>query len=244
MATPLPAIRMPVWPVARKSASTPRRRNSRSITSAAYFLPTEQSVPHRQEAFPRAPVAGAGLEPPVCMADVEQLTTVDPRRIGHLRKGCEPGVQATRHIQPAPEGLHDHRGPRSRQHAARVDRADHQGFRTPCSARADRQFGNAQVRPTPGQAKLTQGPLRPPVDDSLPGLSRQLVFGIADEDQVWGLNVQINLPRLSRHLQQPPPQLLKRQFTEPASAYQSPEASEGRALQAVNSALACCRALP
>src|SRR5262245_42264612 len=42
---PLPAIRIPVWPVARKSASSPRRVNSRARTKAVYFLPSAQSVP-------------------------------------------------------------------------------------------------------------------------------------------------------------------------------------------------------
>src|SRR5688572_30788155 len=42
---PAPAIRIPVWPVARKSTSCPRRRNSRASISAVYFLPSAQSVP-------------------------------------------------------------------------------------------------------------------------------------------------------------------------------------------------------
>ena len=44
-AMPRPEMKIPVWPVARKSASTPRLRNSFSIASAVYFLPTAQSVP-------------------------------------------------------------------------------------------------------------------------------------------------------------------------------------------------------
>src|SRR3546814_10508781 len=42
---PRPAIRMPVWPVARNSTSMPRRSNARASTSAVYFLPSAQSVP-------------------------------------------------------------------------------------------------------------------------------------------------------------------------------------------------------
>ena len=43
--TPPPVIRIPVCPVARKVAAMPRARISRSIASAVYILPTEQSVP-------------------------------------------------------------------------------------------------------------------------------------------------------------------------------------------------------
>src|SRR3546814_13547488 len=43
--TPAPTIKIPVWPVARKSAAIERRRNSRSIASAVYILPTAQSAP-------------------------------------------------------------------------------------------------------------------------------------------------------------------------------------------------------
>ena len=42
---PLPAMRMPLCPVARKSTFMPRARISFSMASEAYILPTEQSVP-------------------------------------------------------------------------------------------------------------------------------------------------------------------------------------------------------
>ena len=42
---PLPAIMIPVWPVARKSQSTPRSVKARAMLSAVYFLPSAQSVP-------------------------------------------------------------------------------------------------------------------------------------------------------------------------------------------------------
>src|SRR3546814_11788253 len=42
--TPAPTIKIPVWPVARKSAAIERRRNSLSIASAVYILPTAQSA--------------------------------------------------------------------------------------------------------------------------------------------------------------------------------------------------------
>ncbi len=42
---PLPAIMMPVWPVARKVTSRPRAARPRPSASAVYFLPSAQSVP-------------------------------------------------------------------------------------------------------------------------------------------------------------------------------------------------------
>ena len=43
--TPSPVIRMPVWPVARKSAFMPRSRIAFSSARVVYILPQEQSVP-------------------------------------------------------------------------------------------------------------------------------------------------------------------------------------------------------
>ena len=45
IATPLPAIMMPVWPVARKVAGMARSRNAFVTASAVYFFPSAQSVP-------------------------------------------------------------------------------------------------------------------------------------------------------------------------------------------------------
>ena len=55
----MPAIMMPVWPVARNVALRPRARSSRSSASAVYFLPTAQSVPTVSRRRPArfAPVA-------------------------------------------------------------------------------------------------------------------------------------------------------------------------------------------
>ena len=57
--TPLPAMKMPVWPVARKEAGIPRRCNSRSMARLANILPTAQSVPTVSRRLPArlAPVA-------------------------------------------------------------------------------------------------------------------------------------------------------------------------------------------
>ena len=52
MGIPDPAIRMPVWPVARKVASIPRSRIAAAKASAVYFLPKAQSVPTVSNLFP------------------------------------------------------------------------------------------------------------------------------------------------------------------------------------------------
>jgi hypothetical protein len=56
---PPPAIKMPVWPLARKSTATPRARSARVNASAVYFLPNAQSVPTVSKRRPerRAPLA-------------------------------------------------------------------------------------------------------------------------------------------------------------------------------------------
>ena len=57
--TPPPAMKIPVCPVARKSAFHPRPLISFSIASDVYILPTEQSVPTVSNLWPerRSPVA-------------------------------------------------------------------------------------------------------------------------------------------------------------------------------------------
>ena len=52
MGTPCPAIIMPVWPVARKSAFMPRAFMHWVIDSAEYFLPIAQSVPTVSKRLP------------------------------------------------------------------------------------------------------------------------------------------------------------------------------------------------
>ncbi len=49
---PWPAIKIPVWPLARKSAARPRVRKARVSASAVYFLPSAQSVPTVSKRFP------------------------------------------------------------------------------------------------------------------------------------------------------------------------------------------------
>src|SRR3546814_17959756 len=64
--TPAPTIRIPVWPVARKSAAIERRRNSRSNASAVYILPTAQSAPTVINRLP-----GRRSNPPIAKRCVE-----------------------------------------------------------------------------------------------------------------------------------------------------------------------------
>ncbi len=70
--TPLSAMKMPVWPVARKSAASPRSRNPCASASDAYILPTEQSVPTVSSRAPGAAQALADGEVGGRVADVEQ----------------------------------------------------------------------------------------------------------------------------------------------------------------------------
>ena len=60
--TPSPTMKMPVCPVARKSACNPFARIASISASAVYILPIEQSVPTVSSRLPGARLAGADTE--------------------------------------------------------------------------------------------------------------------------------------------------------------------------------------
>lgn len=100
---PLPAIKMPVWPVARNVAATPFDC-TRVSASAVYFLPSAQSVPTVRDADPCACVR--------CRRNCAW-------RIAHVDQPC-----------PGPRGVHEPRQRRqSRVQAAHgVETRGERGF--------------------------------------------------------------------------------------------------------------------
>ena len=92
---PRPAIMIPVWPVARKSTSSPRSANARAIASAVYFLPSAQSVPTVSRRLPVRLQAGADRDVRRRSADVDQLAA-EP--LAPARR-C-PGMSASRECMP------------------------------------------------------------------------------------------------------------------------------------------------
>ena len=110
---PRPEMKMPVWPVARKSASTPRARISFSIASAVYFLPTAQSVPTVSRRLPLR------LRPVPGMNDSAGWRTSIRRRPrargggGNLRHAGERFVQARGDVEAGVERRDDRRQPSS-----------------------------------------------------------------------------------------------------------------------------------
>ena len=144
--TPSPVIRMPVCPVARNVAFIPRARISRSMQSAVYILPTEQSVPTARQRLPAPPLAVGDRIAVRRHPHVVQLAPVRHRRGDQLRLVAQQVVQARGEVHPVRQRLGQHVDPGRRDHPAAVRHAHHQ-------------------RPRPGGGRLggscPAGPCRP-----------------------------------------------------------------------------------
>ena len=106
--TPSPAMKMPVWPVARKSALRPRARISFSSASAVNILPIEQSVPTVSSRLPGRLLAGADRR----IRGVGWRTSASwrPSRaavVAQHRDVGQPVVQAARQIHAELERPHE-----------------------------------------------------------------------------------------------------------------------------------------
>jgi hypothetical protein len=114
-AMPRPEMKMPVWPVARKSASTPRARISFSIASAVYFLPTAQSVPTVSTRFPLRLRPVPGMNDCAGWRTSMSLPARFLRRCGDLRHSCERLVQARCDVKARRKRVDDRRKPNAAQ---------------------------------------------------------------------------------------------------------------------------------
>ena len=148
---------IPVWPVARKSASSPRAANARAIASAVYFLPSAQSVPTVSRRLPLRlrPVPmgifGGGH------ADVDQPAAEAFCRPLQSRNVGEPRMHPADDIEPRLERLFERRDPAWRDEPARVRHADHQ---RPCAACARLARGRGAAAPSKRSRRGAQTPRR------------------------------------------------------------------------------------
>ena len=102
---------IPVWPVARKSASRPRDCSARAIASAVYFLPSAQSVPTVSSRFPLrfSPVPiGIFVGRP---ADVDQPRPQPLGRFLQFVYVAKPRVHPADDVQPGIERVDQGRDP-------------------------------------------------------------------------------------------------------------------------------------
>ena len=160
MATPRPEMKIPVWPVARKSALSPRALISRSSASAVYFLPTEQSVPTVSSRLPGrlCPCrwrSGGGV------AHVEELRPCRSAASRDLRLRAEADVQARSRRPSRP------RAPR-RSRAVQCSGSTPPALATPtisvlapaAAASAMRHVGEAEIGLAARQAAAGRGTIR------------------------------------------------------------------------------------
>ena len=115
-------MRMPVWPVARKVAAIPRARISRSMQSAVYILPTEQSVPTARQRLPPPPPAVGDR---VAVRRHPHVVQLAPVRHGG---GDELGLVAQEVVQARRRGPCRAPAPRSARRSRRA-RSPRRGWR-------------------------------------------------------------------------------------------------------------------
>ena len=106
-AIPQPAIAIPVWPVGTKTERRPRRRASRSSSSATVFLPIAQSEPTvsaiRAGMRRFSPVGTS--RPSRRAPQVAQLDAVAARELGQLRVVAQELVQAVLEVEAGLDAL-------------------------------------------------------------------------------------------------------------------------------------------
>ena len=107
IATPRPAIRTPVWPVAQNSASKPRSRHLPLERQRRVFLADRAVGADRQQPHARPLRALAGGEGAVGVADVVQLRAVLLRGARGSPARAEPLVQAARDVHAGLDRLDD-----------------------------------------------------------------------------------------------------------------------------------------
>ena len=109
---PPPAIMIPVWPVARKSASTPAPLNARAIASAVYFLPSAQSVPTVSSRLPLRFRPGRDRDVRRRRPDVDQPPARVARRRSEARECRRARMHAADDVEAGLERLERGREPR------------------------------------------------------------------------------------------------------------------------------------
>ena len=184
METPSPAMKMPVWPVARKSAFSPRLRISFSSASAVYILPMEQSVPTVSMRLPLRFLPVPTAKSRVGWRTSNRLRPSLRARLRQRRHIHQPLVQAAGQIHAHLQRLLQHAGPVLADQAASVGNADDDCFH-PCRLRLlQGHVRQLEVGLAAGHPQLADAPFRPPIGDALGGLGRQLIGRVAQEHEI------------------------------------------------------------
>ena len=160
---PLPAIMMPVCPVARKSAARPRSWKARASASAVYFLPSAQSVPTVSSRLPLRlrpePIGNARRR----RADVDQRPSAALRRLADGGNARQPDMHPADDVEPGLDRLDQRRNPRGAESCRlRWRRRSPAISRPACSASAGVMAGSPVVTVASGKRELADAPLSLP----------------------------------------------------------------------------------
>ena len=176
METPEPAIRIPVWPVARKSAFVPRR--------SRVHLADRTVGAHGQQALARARLAAGHLELLGRVAHVEELAAMllggglEHRHVGQLL------VQTAGEVHAELQRAVQHVDPLGRDAAAAIGDADDHRLHPGLGGLLHGHVGQAEVGLAARQAELAETPFRAPLRHALSRLGGQLIGRIAQEEKI------------------------------------------------------------
>ena len=183
---PRPAIMMPVWPVARKSASMPRSAKRARDRERGIFL-AERAVGADGEQ-PLAAALQPGRDRDVRRAASRTSISRRPSRSrGRASSGNlgEPGVHAADDVEPGFERLDQRRQPAVGDEAAGIGDADDQRARAPCRApRPAMSFGRPVRDRRARQREFADAALARPVAQAERGLGIARLDRVAEKQEV------------------------------------------------------------
>ena len=203
METPSPAMKIPVCPVARKSAFRPRRFISFSSASVVYILPTEQSVPTASRRLPGrlAPVptsnSRVGWRTSKSWRPSRRAASLSFRDIGRAAMQAAGEIHAQ--LQRLDQGL----GPTAADHAAAIGDADDDRLHPRGLGLLQGHVRDFQIGLAARQAQLARAPIGAPVNDALGRLGRKLIMRLAEEHQIGMRNRHVEPNLKSRGCKNP-----------------------------------------
>ena len=185
---PRPEMKIPVWPVARKSASTPR--------SAQFLLDRERRVllAHRaigsdgEQPLATSLLARSGHERLRGLAHLDEMAAAPLRRCRDLRYAVERLMQSRGHVEPGLERRDDGGNPGRGDEAAIIGNADDQRADAARGCLGRRQVGQAEIHLATGQAQLARAEFRPPLAYAGGSLCRRDVGRVAEEEEIRTLD--------------------------------------------------------
>ncbi len=131
----------------------------------------------------------ADIERLIGMANIVKLATGRLCLLRQTRHGRELRVHTTRDVHTVINGAVHRFDPCIGKIPALVRNADDQGFHTSFRSLSDAHIRQAKIRLAAFEADLSQTPIAAPMRHTVSRLCGQLIRHVANEHQVWTLNL-------------------------------------------------------